>query len=544
MKKIIKNILITASFTAAATCFWAEESKIELPDLTTVVTSEQTDIEEIAVPDFADVVNAPENSGHLVLEMPDVEVLEKSDVVVTVKSANNKQVYVEGQAGGGYPASFLGSFTVSRITGNDPFKVEFYHSSENGYAQKDLSSGYFDRDTNISLDKTFSWNAFKLDLNGFYESSGVGLQSAEPDILAINQNKLNGSAAFNWEIGNGFNLGTKLGLDYYFRFADLDIGASCDSFIKHASVFAINPSIYGNWSNDSFAAELSGSVWMDGDLQSAFDSGHQYSNRGLINLTGNWNYNKLNVYGNVGFVLGDNLNSNKIIVPFGLGVSTSFPVYYSDRNVVLLAEAGLKPDRNTNGELENLYKYSALNVLPSETSNWFANLNISVPLKTEFTGDLGLTFKNTAFENGVWEPVYKASGYQSGIYTYQQNEKTVFATDIGVTYRHGIFAGTLKWHANWKDVPVLEDRHDFYVDLSFQDPDVKWGVNLNSEITLDGADKIPVVNLESFAGITPQVKLVLQAEDVLKFFDSQPRIYGGKYITDSGNLKLLVKFLY
>lgn len=546
MKSTKKNIFIAiiVVLITQVTQIWAQESKIELPDLTTIVTAEQTDIEDITVPDFADVVLPPENAGTLVLELPNVEVLEKSDVVVSDTAVSNKQVYAEGEVGGGFPAAFLGNFSVSRITGNEPFKIAFSHNSEAGYSGKSLSSGYFVRNTVVDLDKVFAWNTFSLDIAGLYENNSNGMQSQVPGVFAENQNLLSGKGKLSWNLPNDVVIGSTVNLDYYYRYADLSQDAICSDYIKHSGVVNINPSLFGYWADDIFAFGMNASVLMDADVQKSFQTGYQYFTRGTIDLSGEWKYKKMKAFGGLGIIFGDNLNSNKIIAPFNLGISTSFPVYYSDRNTLINVEGGLESYRNTNEKLEKTFNFSALDVIPSETSNWFIRSNVSFPLKTEFTGEVGIDFKKTAFGNGIWEPVYNSSNFETGLYRYSQTDKTVLSSDLAFTYRHNIFAGTLKWHANWKDTPVLENRHIFYLDLSFQNPDVKWGVDLTSGISIDGIDRIPMLNFEGFVGISPQAKLVLQAEDILKIFDPQPRTCAGKYITDSGNIKVLVKFLY
>ena len=87
-------------------------------------------------------------------------------------------------------------------------------------------------------------------------------------------------------------------------------------------------------------------------------------------------------------------------------------------------------------------------------------ISLSFPLKTEFTGELGFDFKKSAFGNGFWAPVYNSSNCTNGLYSYSQNEKTIIATDVALTYRHKIFAGTVRWHANWKDSPAMENRQN------------------------------------------------------------------------------------
>ncbi len=541
-----RKLLIAGTGLLFSFGLWAQSnSSIELPDLTTVVTSEQNDIEVIAVPDFEDVVQTESSSGKIVPELPDVMVQGDSEVVISEEHGNNKQVYAQGEAGGGFPAAFIGNFTVSRITGYEPFRIAFSHDSEAGYKGRNLSDGYSYRNTNISLDKTFQWNKIRLDLGGKYETLGNGLQSKVDNIYSEDQNSLNGYARVNYELPKGFNVGTEIGLGYYTRYADIVNNASgIEPYIAHSSVFDLSPNLYAGWENDSFTADLIGSFWYDGDMRKTLTAGNRYSNRGEIDLKGTWKYEKMKLYGGAGIVFGDKLNGNKVIPPFNLGISTVFPVYYSDRNTSIDLEGGLKSNRNSSEILEKTYKFSAIDVIPSETSNWFGLLNVKFPLKTEFTGEIGFNFEKTAFGNGVWSPVYQSAACVDGLYKFEQVDKTIIATDLALTYRHKIFAGTLRWHANWKDAPALENKQTFFVDLSVQDEKVRWGADCNIGFALDSSDKIPVINFEGFAGLSSEVKLVLSAEDLLKLFDQQPRTYAGQYIKDSGNVKILVRFLF
>ena len=49
------------------------EDDIELPDLTTVVSTDKDENENIPAPDFTDLIQLPETAGKLVPELPEVE---------------------------------------------------------------------------------------------------------------------------------------------------------------------------------------------------------------------------------------------------------------------------------------------------------------------------------------------------------------------------------------------------------------------------------------------------------------------------------------
>ena len=118
MKKYILSGLVLVAFTAAGFAQDAsEESQIALPDLTTVVSgsNEQEDI--APAPDFDDVLELPYNSGDLVPVLPAASAGGETDVVNATNDAMQKDIYAEGAIGGGYPASFTGTFEVSRLYG-------------------------------------------------------------------------------------------------------------------------------------------------------------------------------------------------------------------------------------------------------------------------------------------------------------------------------------------------------------------------------------------------------------------------------------------
>ena len=70
-----KNRFITAIFLLAVFSFgfslYAEDD-IELPDLTTVVSADKEEEENIPAPDFTDLIQLPETAGKLVPELPEV----------------------------------------------------------------------------------------------------------------------------------------------------------------------------------------------------------------------------------------------------------------------------------------------------------------------------------------------------------------------------------------------------------------------------------------------------------------------------------------
>ena len=134
MKKIVIEIcllLLTLQFFAQTS---AQENQIELPDLMTLVSGTGEDQDLAPAPDFDDVLDMAYNSGDLVPQLPSVSVTDEAEVNVEGAQLSQKDIYAEGEIGGGYPASFTGDFQIARLYGADPFKISFNHESASGFA--------------------------------------------------------------------------------------------------------------------------------------------------------------------------------------------------------------------------------------------------------------------------------------------------------------------------------------------------------------------------------------------------------------------------
>ena len=205
---------------------------------------------------------------------------------------------------------------------------------------------------------------------------------------------------------------------------------------------------------------------------------------------------------------------------------------------------GLASERKTTAQLEREYKFSGLQELTTETSDWFGEATLLVPLKTSFTGTVAAGFYRTAFENGVWTPDYsKSANLVSGLYTYSQKARDELFTDFAFTWKYKLFAATAKYHANWLMNPVLENKHTINVNFALQSQKGMWGANLDTAYILDSSDK-PVISFEGYIQASSAVRIVLSVNDMLKLLGAEERPYAGQYVSNSGNASLLVKFLF
>ena len=541
IKKYIVSALTFVVFVAAGFAQdAAEENQIELPDLTTVVSGSNQQEDFAPAPDFDDVLELPFNSGDVVPVLPSASEGNEADVINATNDAMQKDIYAEGTIGGGYPASFTGDFEISRLYGADPFKISFAHESSAGYAGHNLASGYNNHSTVIGVEKDFIRKKLRWGFSGHYEDLGNGFQSRVESIAANNQDAVGLSANFLWSLPNDFTLSFIAGSEFYYRFADITHNSSksfeVPKWIKNTSRVTADPELKISWFHNGFEISF--------DALYNLEAWDNVSNRGEFGLDFAWHNEKIKFYANAGVVVGNYIGDNSVIAPFTLGFETNLPVYFSDRELNLTLCGGLASERNTTAQLERTYKFSGLENLSSETSDWYGKASLLVPLKTSFTGTIAAGLYHTAFGNGVWTPDYdNSTSLVSGLYTYSPKNRNELYTDFAFTWKYKLFAATAKYHANWLENPVLENKHTIDVNLALQSQKGLWGASVETAYILDSSDK-PVISLEGYVQASSAVRIVLSVNDMLKLLGAEERSYAGQYAGSSGNASLFVKFLF
>ena len=539
-----KYIVLSSVFVWCIIPLFAQEvsadSQIELPDLTTVVAGGQETDDFAPPPSFDDVLDIPYNSGDLVPVLPSISAGDESDVVAAGGQSDQKDIYAQGEIGGGYPAAFTGDFEIARLYGADPFKISFKHNSAAGYAGHNLADDYKEGQTSISLEKDFIRKNLRWGFSGLYEDRGNGLQSKVENISAYNQDSIGLAANLLWSLPKDFYLGFDVDSQFYYRFSELtkagESAAVVPQWIKNTSRVTVNPDFVIGWKHNGF----------DISFDAAYDleAWKQASNRGQIDLNFSWKNEKIKLFADAGIVFGNTIGNNTVIPPFEVGLETLLPVYFSDRKLNFSLSGGLASNRQTTNELEKSFKFSGMEEMTSETSDWFGNINLLVPLKSSFTGNVAAGYKRTAFDNGVWTPDYSDSNLVCGLYGFSVKNRNELFTDFAFTWKYKIFAATAKYHANWLDIPVLENKHTISVSFALQSQKGLWGVNLDTEYLLDASDNKPVINLEGFVQAASSVRIVLSVNDMLKLLGAEERHFAGQYAANSGNAMLLVKFLF
>ena len=531
MKKIVIEIcllLLTLQFFAQSS---TQENQIELPDLTTLVSGTSEEEDFAPAPDFEDVLDMAYNSGDLVPQLPSVSVTDEAEVSVESAQLSQKDIYAEGEIGGGYPASFTGDFQIARLYGADPFKISFNHESASGFAGHKLADGYNTSNTAIGVEKDFIRQKLRWGLFARYEDLKDGFQGKVEDIAANNQDSVLVGGSLLWYLPKDFSLSFDVNSEFYYRFADV-IRGSAPAY----TVVTAQPQLGLTWLHNGF--ELAFNAEYD------LEAWNEVSNRGQFDIDFSWQNDKIKLFSKLGLVTGNYIGDNPIVIPFTLGLDTFLPVYFSDRKLNLSLSGGILSERKTSSRLEHDFKFACMKAFSSETTDWYGQANLLVPLKSSFTGNVIVGYKRTAFGNGVWTPDYSNESLTEGLYAFSLKNRNALYTDFAFTWKYKLFAASAKYHANWIDIPSLENKHTVSVNFALQSQKGLWGVSLDTAYLLDAADNKPIINLEGYMQVSPAVRICLSAGDLLKLLGAEERMYGGQYVANSGNASLLVKFLF
>jgi len=83
--------------------------------------------------------------------------------------------------------------------------------------------------------------------------------------------------------------------------------------------------------------------------------------------------------------VGDHIGDNDVIVPFNAGIDFGFNSSISSRKILMNIEGGIDSYHPLVRELEKQYWFTAVPCLCEETSDWFGNVGLNLPIKDRFT---------------------------------------------------------------------------------------------------------------------------------------------------------------
>lgn len=533
MKRIYKISTFAFILMAGVSVF---AQNIELPDVTTVIEGDSIKAGLDTLPDFSDVLVVEGDSGKVVPKLPEVDAPEETTLPATAGNAAEKTIFAEGLIGGGYPTLFEGNFSVFRMTGESPFKLEFDYNSANGYAGHALTDGFYDRNTKLLVEKSYKKDRLNWNAKGYYQADNDGFQNQIEGISSLNHEVYDVNGSISYDVGKGFTLGSYFNVDFYNRYADVTKGD-----FPTVSYLGMNPKLFANWSGYGVQLNFDAEYLLGTDTEGEISEDKLH--RGQFMLGAQWANDIVKIYGNASAVVGNNIGDNSVVVPFTAGVEAGIPVSFSTRKIALGVEGGIESKQNSLYEIENKYRFTAATFVLPEESDWYGRFGISLPIGEAFTGNFDFEYRQTAFGNKLWQPDYSAvSSY--GCYDYTLFDNQQANTNLSLSYHYKFITVTGGWKSFWIDVPVLELQNKVTVDVNFQDEMARWGADLFAQFGLDDSNPVPVVNLEAFARITPAVRAVVSVNDIVELMKAEQRVYAGQYIGRSGNVSALLKFFF
>ncbi len=568
MKKIFLNtVLLFAAFTAFSQTNQNEvvEEEIELPDVTTVVNGKTFTAGKDSVPDYTKIL--PENSAPEV-RLPEMEGVKTSKNLpenterAIVKS---KDIYAEGELGAGYPFYFKGDFSIYRASGNSPFEIDFNHESAEGFAGEKSKEGYFARNTSVRGKKSFFGEYGKHALEAEYKMSDDGLQLKSDSYSDMVKHTIWGKAGSDWETDRGVLISYGADAAWFNRYGEImKDSTTSGNFLDSTKILDLNPYIGAGWNGYGFKAmfttfyEFQANLDTSDNLYKAADSSSsESSHRAKFNLDLSWHNDFIEVGAEGALIVGSEIGSKDVVPAFTLKTDFKTESFTDDRFITIALRGGLDSYQAKIRDLENKFKFAVVPAIPTETTDWFTKLDLSVPILTSFEAKTGFEFRKTAFDNGVWTANYSDSRILSttrtdgtfhkfGLYSITPEDRTEFDTYLGFYADFSSFKAGAERKSFWNDVPALDDAQKIKLSLAYQTLDAKWNLGTSTAIAF-GKDADSCPDISGWAGVrlAPALSLAFEVNDVIKLFSGNSRAYAhSDYITTSGNAVLLVKFQF
>lgn len=553
-------IVLTAASSLLLLSPLAAEDKIQLPEVTTTVSGDSLTAGKNAIPDFTGLVPNGTAAEAPLPQLPDAQ----GATVTTEPEADlsydsEKSVYAEGLIGGGYPGFFSGDFSVYKSSGDNPFRLRFSHESANGYGAHEAADGFFDSTTELSGNKQITFKNAVLNFGAAYNTITNGMQSLSPCFFDNTQQNVNSMNSITWKLPYGFGIELGVGGQWYSRYAGKDSNYTGTSTFQQngASILDLHPLFNVGWSNSIASIGFTAQYEYETTLRSmefVTDSvGLLYDgpttlnvHRGQFGFAGGWSNSTVSLDGAIALVVGTALGNSALVAPFSVGVSAQHQSASATQPISFSLRGGLDSVLPQYADLEQQYRYTYLEYLPSETSDWFVSLKGAVPVSTHFVFNMSGDWRMTAFGNGIWEPQYVSNATECGLYTYKQIARTLIDSDVGFSFLYKILTLGIDWKANWLYIPADEYAYTIGATCSVLAADGFWGTNIAVREALgESVDTVPIINAGGFVRLRDSLRLALELNDAIKLCTGTNRAYAkSRYLSRAGSVTLLVKFFF
>lgn len=515
--------------------FYAQNSsQIELPEVTTIISTETLTVDEKSVPKFSDILEISENSGAVTIKLPKINESENNEINFDEKT-EEKTVFVEGNVLGGFPNLFLTDFSIFEQNENSPMKIHFSYKNHFGYAFHSLNDAFFNKNLNFDFEKKIVNKKIICNFLGLYDFWENGLQNLTDNIHSANQNNIFGKIDFLYNLPYENHLGFNFYFQNYTHYSDVTNSTNFDEWVKKTNYISFSPDIFYFWENYNFYLKF--------NAMYDFDFFKKIYSRGQVDLDFSWKNDFINIFSKIGFIIGTNVNSD-FVIPFSVGSNFLIPISFSNRKIDFSLEGGLSSQKINLSDYEKKYKFSVFTKMPSENSNWYGKIKLIFPIKNAFSINLNALYNQTYLQNGNWIPVYENSNLSNGFYGYEQKNQKIFTSSLGFSYFYEIFSFSANWKSNWLENPVLENAQELNLIFSVIDKKDKWGTELNCNFMFTGDEKTPFISLNGFFKLKDSIKLVFESEDLINLFSNKTRKFAGQYCSNGGSASFGVKFSF
>ena len=548
MKKNLILVIAWLGFVAYAQN--SEEEQIQLPELTTTVSGDTVVAGKDAVPDFSKVVPSAGEEKNIMPRLPGERISGEDgdgEPEASFLAGEHKNVYAQGLVGGGFPGDFIGDFSVYKASETDPFRIEFSHFSRNGYGKNPAGKGYFDNGTKLYAEKTFQAISSDFTVSGKYDRSGTGLQERSSCFYDMNSQKVCGNLIFDHVFSDtGFEFYSESECYWFNRYTGINNEGKYLKQEQDIDVIHMDPGFVFSWYNQGFSAAFECNFQIESILGSLemVDTKRIFRVDGAL-VTGFEN-DIVTAFAQGGIAGGNKIGDGRSIVPsFSTGAEVRVKFGEAERNFVIGLNGGLRSKHEELSVLERTYKFAQLTTLTDETSDWFVNSKIVIPMFETVSLNGNVEFKKTAFDNGVWEAAY-SSRKESGLYGIAPVDRTLFTTDAGLSFKMGVFTMRGGWRAHWKHVPSNEYEHTVETSISYDSENEKWGFSAGAVESIDdSSDKCPNIKGSIYCNVKNVMKLSLEIDDAVKLISRKERKYvDSEYLARAGSVTFLAKFFF
>lgn len=550
MKKLL---IVPLMFVCGASAFSQAGGEIELPDVTTVISSGALTAGKDSVPGYSKIIPKYDEER---IELPKIEnTTDASAAEIRSKSETPaRSVYAEGKIGAGFPFNFSSAFSIFKTAGTSPFSIDFSHDAADGFSGGSVEDGYFARKTAVGAKKEFNGKRGGIKLSAEYSSDNNGFQSKSNNLTDETKHFAKGAFSGEKSFSNGLFVFSDFSADYYRRYGTHFGGIENQSFENSAETLNLIPRAGFGWKNGivsvSLDAEYDASLNLKGaeTLLTAENSASTKSaHRGEFSLDFEFAGKNWSAFAAAGVVFGSAIGGNSVVVPWTAGFSVEFPEGRIVRSSNLTIEGGCASEPNFISEVETALPWSCSPYLPSETSDWYAKACAELFLLKDIGVYFDAEFYKTAFKNGVWTCVYSGENFSnSGYYYASAKDRTEFNTNLAAEFATGPVHYELKWNAFWIDVPAAEEKFSVEGNISVAGKSSKWNANIFLKENFGGnADIVPQIGAGGAMKASDSIRLELAVNDIVKLVTNSSRKFAdSKYIKKSGNVTFYVRFQF